>query len=170
VSYLYFYVPCFFQIRIHCLRITIYLNKTRTGIQSSNFSVKQTIRNRSRSYKTFFSSFFFFGIKLGHFTINIFFCMLQTHKLTSKKRRNSSLAKKKSLVGSTPGWTWWLFKKTWNFLMLHLFNEKDELSLTWFCTKWPPAFSTSDVILRINWRHQKLTRCSNDVLTLKFIH
>jgi len=28
---------------------------------------------RSRSYKTFFSSFFFFGIELGHFTTNKFF-------------------------------------------------------------------------------------------------
>jgi len=54
----------------------------------------------SRSYQTFFSPFFFFVIKLGHSII--FFCMYQKRKLTSKKRKNSSLAKKKSLVGSTP--------------------------------------------------------------------
>jgi len=48
--------------------------------------------------KLFFSSFFFFVVKLGHFTINKFFCMLQKRKLTSEKRRNSLLAKKKSLV------------------------------------------------------------------------
>jgi len=47
---------------------------------------------RSQSYQTFFSLFFFFGIKLGHFTTNNFFCMLQKHKLTSKKQKNSSLA------------------------------------------------------------------------------
>jgi len=29
--------------------------------------------NSSRSYQTFFSSFFLFGVKLGHFTINNFF-------------------------------------------------------------------------------------------------
>jgi len=65
-------------------------------------STIQPLSTRSRSYQTFFSPFFFFSVKLGHFTINIFFCMWQKCKLTSEKRKNSSLAKKKSMVGSTP--------------------------------------------------------------------
>ncbi len=58
--------------------------------------------------QNFFLCFFFFGVKLGHFTINTFFLYVtkvQAYdpKLTSEKQRNSSLAKKQSLVGSTLG-------------------------------------------------------------------
>jgi len=51
----------------------------------------------------FFSVFFFFGVKLGHFTINNFFSLCNENaSLPAKKRKNSLLAKKKSLVGSSP--------------------------------------------------------------------
>jgi len=39
----------------------------------------------SRSYQTFFSLFFFFGVKLGHFTINNFF--LYVTKMQAYKRK-----------------------------------------------------------------------------------
>jgi len=59
---------------------------------------------RSQSYQTFFSPFFFFGVKLGHFTINNFFLyVMKTQAYQQKKRKNSLLEKKKSLVGLTPG-------------------------------------------------------------------
>jgi hypothetical protein len=58
--------------------------------------------------KLFFFVFFFFGIKLGHFNINIFFLYvtkMQAYQLKTEKFfvSKKSLAKKKSLVGSTPG-------------------------------------------------------------------
>jgi len=53
--------------------------------------------------KLFFLRFFFFGIKLGHFTLNNFFLYVTKTQAYLQKRKNSLLAKKKSLVGSTPG-------------------------------------------------------------------
>ena len=50
-----------------------------------------------------FLRFPIFTVKLGHFTVNTFFHMLQTLKLNSKKRKNFAFPKKKSLIGSTPG-------------------------------------------------------------------
>jgi len=44
---------------------------------------------RSRSYKTFFLRFLFFGVKLGHFTINEFISMCNKHEsLPAKNGKN----------------------------------------------------------------------------------
>ncbi len=56
--------------------------------------IKESTVRPSRSYKTFFSPFFFFGINLGHFTTNYFLLYVTKHKLTYEKRKNSLLAKK----------------------------------------------------------------------------
>jgi len=61
---------------------------------------------KSRSYQTFFSPFFFFGVKLGHFSIKKKFSVCNKNaSLPAKKKKNSSLLKKKSLEGSTLGLT-----------------------------------------------------------------
>jgi len=68
---------------------------------------KQIIINHSsRSYKNvFFLRFLFFGVKLGHFTINDFLSISNKHtSLPAKKWKNSYRAKKKSFIGSAPGW------------------------------------------------------------------
>jgi len=79
--------------------------------------------------KLFFRHFFFFRVKLGHFTINNFFSVCNKNaSLPAKKWRNSLLVKKKNLVGSTPALVkvsnkhvgeidpWWEGKKSWTKL------------------------------------------------------
>jgi len=58
----------------------------------------------SQSYKTFFSSFSdIFNVKLGHFIFNELFSISNGHaRLITKKRKNSSLAKKKGSIRSAP--------------------------------------------------------------------
>jgi len=62
---------------------------------------KKNLWPQSRSYKTFFR-FLFFGLKIGHYTINYFVLYVTIYaSLSAKKCKNSSFAKKKSFIGST---------------------------------------------------------------------
>jgi hypothetical protein len=59
----------------------------------------------SQSYQTLISSFFwFFLLSLAISKYRQYFLMLQTLKLTNKKRKKSLFYEEKSLVGLTPGW------------------------------------------------------------------
>jgi len=57
----------------------------------------------SRSDQTFFSPFFFFCVKLGHFTINNFFLYVTKMQAYQQKTEKFFVCEEKSLVGSTPG-------------------------------------------------------------------
>jgi len=50
----------------------------------------------------FFSVFFFFGVKLGHFTINNFFLYVTKTQAYQQKTEKFFISEEKSLVGSTP--------------------------------------------------------------------
>ena len=64
--------------------------------------------------KLFFLRFPIFAVKLVHFIIDTFFYhTYQSLKLISEKRKNSSLAKKKSFIGSAPDFTNLLFISKW---------------------------------------------------------
>jgi len=52
--------------------------------------LKSTLSSKiwSRSYLTFFLRFFFFGVKLGHFTINnVFLCVMKTQDYQRKTEK-----------------------------------------------------------------------------------
>jgi hypothetical protein len=51
----------------------------------------------------FFFSVFFFGIKLGHFTINNFFLYVMKMQAYQQNTEKFFVSEEKSLVGSTPG-------------------------------------------------------------------
>jgi len=53
--------------------------------------------------KLIFLRFLFFGVKLGHFIINYFFLYERNENAYQQKRKKSSLAKKKSFIGSAFG-------------------------------------------------------------------
>jgi len=55
----------------------------------------------SRSYQTVFSPFFFFSVKLGHFTINNFFLNVTKTQAYQQKMEKFFVSKEKNLVGST---------------------------------------------------------------------
>jgi hypothetical protein len=71
------------------------------NINTSRYTYYQWI-SWSRSYKTFFSSFFFFRINLGHFTFNTFFMYVTKTQAYHRKTEKFFVSKEKSLVGSTP--------------------------------------------------------------------
>jgi len=49
------------------------------------------------------SNFFFFGVKLGHFTINNFFLYVTKTQAYQQKTEKFLVSEEKSLVGSIPG-------------------------------------------------------------------
>jgi len=83
---------------------------------------------------------FFFTVKLSHFTINNFFSVSNKNaSLPAKNKRNSLLAKKKSLVGWTPGCSEGKAKsKLWNFFLylpLSFWSISSTLNAQILCTK-----------------------------------
>jgi len=61
-------------------------NKIGSKAARKNFG---EIDFRSRSYKTFFFVFFFFGVKLGHFTINYFILCVTNAKAYEQKAKKT---------------------------------------------------------------------------------
>jgi len=61
-----------------------------------NFSSQESI------LQNFFSSFFFFRVKLGHFTINIFILYVTKMQADQQKMEKFFVSKEKKLVGSIP--------------------------------------------------------------------